>query len=89
MYRRVIFEPQAFEDYLDWQSPAFIRSGIIASSLGELIQMLACYGVSDTSTAVTYESMEAWSLPIGGKHQLIYQMHSESMRILSCRYRNQ
>ena len=87
MDRRVIFEPQAFEDYLDWQMPAFMSSGFVAPMINQLIQMLACYGVSDTSTAVTYESEPAWSLHIWGKHHLIYQINDDEIRILSCQHR--
>ena len=87
MYRRVTFEPQAFLDYTDWQESTFSRVSLVGSLMFDAIQMLIQHGVSEKSTAVTYESMDAWSLKIWRKHHLIYQINDEEIRILSCRYR--
>jgi len=87
MYRRVTFESQAFEDYVRWQTPSMLTDQSSAGFINDAIRIIQLYGHERASVPVTYESEDAWSRHLFGKHHLIYQLSSDEMRILSCRHR--
>lgn len=87
MLHNILFEWQAFDDFVDWQEPLFGRRGIVAPLMTELILRIDQYGNPDTAIPVTYKTEDAWQMKIWGKHNLIYQIDDKTIRILSCRHR--
>jgi len=86
MRRRVIFEPQAFVDLRQLQGRIVPFSEDLHLVVTQQISFIDQFGTSG-SEAVVYESEEAWSRDLLGKHRLIFQINDEEIRILSCRHR--
>ncbi len=81
----VVFAPQAWEDYVHWQT----ADRTILKRINRLIND-ACRSPSDgigKPEALKYGLSGAWSRRITEEHRLVYRVVGEELQILQARYR--
>lgn len=80
----VVFAPQAWEDYLHWQSVdrSIVRriNRLIAEASRSLFD-----GIGKPEP-LKYGLAGAWSRRITEEHRLVYRVHGDDLQILQARY---
>lgn len=82
--RRLIFAPQAWEDYLYWQA----HDRRILRKINELIRAIdrmPFEGIGKPEP-LKYALSGYWSRRINHEHRLVYQITDTDLIILQCRY---
>lgn len=81
---KLIFHPNAWEDYLFWQQ----NDKQMLKRLNQLIKdVLRCpYEGIGKPEPLKYELAGCWSRRIDQEHRLIYRLEKDELHLLNCRY---
>jgi toxin YoeB len=81
---KLIFHPNAWEDYLFWQQ----QDKQILKRLNQLIKdiLRSSYEGIGKPEPLKYELTGCWSRRIDQEHRIIYRIEKDELHILNCRY---
>lgn len=82
--RKIAFEKNAFEDFIDWSnSDKKIYKRIVSLILDILRQPFTGIGKPEP---LKHELKGYWSRRINEEHRLVYKVETETITIISCKY---
>lgn len=81
---KIVFHPNAWEDYLYWQK----NDKKLLQKVNSLIKEIERTPFEGTGKpeALKFDLSGFWSRRINQEHRLVYTIEKESLHILSCRY---
>ena len=81
---KIIFHPNAWEDYLYWQK----NDKKLLKKVNSLIKEIKRTPFEGTGKpeALKFDLSRFWSRRINQEHRLVYRIEKESLHVLSCRY---
>lgn len=81
---RIVFHPNAWEDYLYWQG----QDSKTLRKLNELIREIQRdpYDGIGKPEALRFELTGCWSRRIDQEHRLVYRVEGDDLHLLMCRY---
>jgi toxin YoeB len=81
---RIVFHPNAWEDYLHWQHQ---DCGML-KKINNLIRDIERdpYSGIGKPEALRFDLTGCWSRRIDQEHRLVYRMDGEDLHVLACRY---
>jgi toxin YoeB len=80
----LLFTPEAWEDYLYWQS----RDKKMLQKINRLLKEIARtpFEGSGKPEPLRYELQGCWSRRIDLEHRLVYEVYEDRIHVLACRY---
>jgi len=80
----LLFTPEAWEDYLYWQS----RDKKMLQKINRLLKEIARtpFEGSGKPESLRYELQGCWSRRIDREHRLVYEVYEDRIHVLVCRY---
>jgi len=80
----LLFTPEAWEDYLYWQS----RDKKMLQKINRLLREIARtpFEGSGKPEPLRYELQGCWSRRIDREHRLVYEVYEDRIHVLACRY---
>lgn len=82
--RKIVFEGNAFEDFVEWAAADKKLYQRIASLIMDVLrQPFAGIGKPEP---LKHELKGYWSRRINDEHRLVYKVGSEAVTVISCKY---